>query len=409
LRFILGDAHNIVGFDPRGVNNSGPSISCFPGDEIDEDTFAATYIPVVDAESPQSVAQLWALAGAYGDWCSAAHMNDSARYVSTSAVAQDMLRYVDVSRNYSDGKLWYYGVSYGTALGGTFASLYPDRVGRMILDGVIDLEDWYAGTLKTNILDIDKIVEQFFQYCYNAGPMKCAFYANSTEAIEQRLRNLVETIRREPIGVSDRRKVTRPIIITYEVMRFALLNAQYNPQEQWPGFAKQLLDLENRNGSSMARLAQLFHGPFIGSTVLCLDAGGRYNLSTPELFTDHVETMKSQSYWAGESWLHPVECRQMHATPPPSQQFDFRASKSNGTEFPILFVSNTLDPVTPLVGAQKMQAHFSGSALLVQDGMGHASYSAPSNCTAQHVQDYLGRRPPPPVTTCQPNNLPFDE
>jgi hypothetical protein len=58
------------------------------------------------------------------DWCSAAHKNDSARYVSTSAVAQDMLRYIDASPNYSDGKF------------GTFASLYPDRVGRMVLDGV---------------------------------------------------------------------------------------------------------------------------------------------------------------------------------------------------------------------------------------------------------------------------------
>jgi hypothetical protein len=41
-------------------------------------------------------------------------------------------------------------------------------------------------------------------------------------------------------------------------------------------------------------------------------------------------------------------------------------------------VSNTLDPVTPLAGAAKMQTHFSGSALLVQDDMGHASSGAPS-------------------------------
>ena len=169
------------------------------------------------------------------------------------------------------------------------------------------------------------------------------------------------------------------------------------------------MDLENRNGSSMARLAQLFHGPFIGSTVFCSDAGGRYNLSTPELFTEHVETMKLQSYWAGESWLHPVECRQMHLTPPPSQQFDFHTSKTNGTVFPILFVSNILDPVTPLVGARKMQAHFSGSALLVQDAMGHGSSSAPSNCTARYVQDYLAGRSLPPGTTCQPNMQPFDD
>jgi hypothetical protein len=55
----------------------------------------------------------------------------------------------------------------------------------------------------------------------------------------------------------------------------------------------------------------------------------------------------------------------MHKIAPPSQQFDFRKPKTNGTAFPILFVSNTLDPITPLVGALKMHAHFSGTALLL--------------------------------------------
>jgi hypothetical protein len=92
---------------------------------------------------------------------------------------------------------------------------------------------------------------------------------------------------------------------------------------------------------------------------------GRYNLSTPELFAEHVETMKSQSFWAGESWLHPVECRQMRKIAPPSQQFH---SKTKCTAFPILFVSNTLDPITPLLGARKMHAHFPGTALLCRCG-----------------------------------------
>lgn len=407
LRFFLGDAHNIVSFDPRGTGNSSSEIDCFQGDQDSANRFAATYIPVVDAESPQSEAQVWALAGAYGDWCTFSHQNDTARFVSTSAVVQDMLRYVDVSRNYSDGKLWYWGVSYGTAIGGVFASLYPDRVGRMILDGQLDLADWYAGTLKTNVIDQDKIVEQFFQYCYKAGPEKCVFYADSPEKIEQRARDLVETIRREPISVSDRSVVDRPIIITYEVMRFLFLNAMYDPVSQWSAFAQDLLNLEMRNGSSTAHLAEAFHGPFQGATVLCADAGGRYNLSTPELFSQHVEVMKSRSNWTGEAWLHPVECRNMHLTPPPSQQFNFPTSKTNMTDNPILFVSNKLDPVTPLSGASRMQAHFSGSSLLVVDAMGHSSLSAASNCTVRYVQDYLDGQLPPVGTVCQPNEVPF--
>ena len=408
LRFFLGDSHNIVSFDPRGTGNSSSEIDCFQGNEDSRNRFNALYIPVVDASSPQSEAQVWALAGAYGDWCTASHQNDTVRFVSTSAVAQDMLRYVSVSHDYPDGKLWYWGVSYGTAIGGVFASLYPDRVGRMILDGQIDLVDWYAGTLKSNIIDQDKMVEQFFQYCYKGGPEKCAFYADSPEKIEQRVRDLVETIRREPIGVTNRSVVNRPIIITYEVMRFALLSALYQPVTQWPGLAQNLFELEMGNGASTSYLAEEFHGPFQGATVLCTDAGGRYNLSTPELFSQHVEVMKSQSNWTGEAWLHPVECRNMHITPPPSQQFNFPTSTTNTTDYPILFVSNTLDPITPLSGARKMQTHFSGSSLLVVDAMGHTSMGAASNCTVRYVQDYLGGKLPPVGTVCQPNELPFE-
>ncbi|KAF1935776.1 alpha/beta-hydrolase [Clathrospora elynae] len=398
LRNFLGDKHNIVSFDPRGVTNSGPNIDCFPGDQADEYIFISTYIPV------------YALAGAYGVWCSAAHMNNSAQYVGTSAGAQDMLRYIDVSHNSSNSvrKLWYYGVSCGTALGSTFASLHPDRVGRMTLDGVLDLNDWYSGELKANIIHADEIIENFFLSCYKAGKEKCVFYADSPRKIEQRLNDLFEAIRVEPIAVADRSKVKSPTIITYEVMRFALLNACYAPQFQWPQLAQQLLDLENRNGSSMARLAVLFHGPFEGSTVLCADSNSRYNLFTLESFTQHVDLMKSQSHWVGESWLHPVECRQLQITPPPSQQFSFDTTTAVRTSFPILLVSNNLDPVTPLVRARKMHAHFSGLALLVQDSMGHASDSAPSNCSARYVQEYLDGMPPLPGTTCQPNTLPFE-
>ncbi|KAG9384978.1 TAP domain protein [Pyrenophora tritici-repentis] len=402
LRFFLGDAHNIVSFDPRGTGNSSSEIDCFQGDEDARNEFDAVYIPVVDSESPKSEAEVWALAGAYGDWCTESHQHDIARFVN-------MLRYVDLSQEYSDGKLWYWGVSYGTVIGGVFASLYPDRVGRLILDGQVDLADWYAGTLKSNIVDQDKIVEKFFQYCYKAGPENCSFYADSPERIEQRLSDLIETIRREPIGVTDRSAVNRPIIITYEVLRFALLSAMYRPISQWPGIAQNLLELEMRNGVSTSYLADAFHGPFEGGTVLCADAGGRYNLSTPELFSQHVKLMKSLSNWTGEAWLHPVECRNMHITPPPSQQFNFPTTETNTTDYPILFVSNTLDPITPLSGARRMQAHFSSSSLLVVDAMGHSSLSALSNCTAQYAQDYLGGTLPPVGTICQPNELPFED
>ena len=56
-------------------------------------------------------------------------------HVSTVEVARDL----DVMRQLvGDKKLNYFGASYGTYIGATYAGLFPKKVGRMVLDGAVD-------------------------------------------------------------------------------------------------------------------------------------------------------------------------------------------------------------------------------------------------------------------------------
>jgi hypothetical protein len=68
------------------------------------------------------------------------------------------------------------------------------------------------------------------------------------------------------------------------------------------------------------------------------------------------------------------------------------------TSFPVLFLSNTHDPVTPLIAAVKMASKFKDAGLLEQKAQGHCTLSAVSLCTAKIVRDYVreGMVPPPP-------------
>lgn len=413
VRPLIGDKHNIIGFDPRGVNNSGINLDCFPGDEKNSANFNDAFVSSVNSKSSDNLAKQWAVAGAWGDWCSLTYANNSAKYASTSAVAQDMLHYVDTLQNSSNGKLWYYGTSYGTVLGVTFATLYPDRIGRMILDGVEDSEDYYSGEWKTNVVDIDKTLDDFFNTCYKAGPDKCAFYASSPKEIEDSLIVLMEMLRKQPIAVSDRAFVQYPTIVTYELLESAVLDAMYTPLTQWPAIAKVLHDLSQGNGSSLALRAQQrgYYGiDPVEINILCLDAMGRYNLSTIEKWTQHVKDINSQSRFLGDSWvINPLACRQLHVIPPPSQQFSFNLSTpTQRTSFPILFVGNTRDPVTPLASAKRMHERFPGSALLVQNSSGHMTVNEPSDCTRDIFLDYFNKGNLPKAgTICQPNVQPF--
>lgn len=107
--------------------------------------------------------------------------------MSTATNARDMLSIVDAFAATTDGQrtsipsrlLNYYGVSYGTFLGQTFASMFPDRVGRMVLDGVVGPDGYLAGEI-TNLSDLDGIIAAFFVYCFKAGPSVCPYYTGSS-------------------------------------------------------------------------------------------------------------------------------------------------------------------------------------------------------------------------------------
>jgi hypothetical protein len=79
---------------------------------------------------------------------------------------------------------------------------------------------------------------------------------------------------------------------------------------------------------------------------------------------------------------------------------DHPAHKSTAieTSFPLLVLSNTLDPVTPLGDALDMTRKFANASIVEQDGLGHCSLSCISSCTMAHLRAYLneGIVPPPP-------------
>lgn len=83
-----------------------------------------------------------------------------------------------------------------------------------------------------------------------------------------------------------------------------------------------------------------------------------------------------------------------HQTP----RSPWKSLKKIHTTNPLLFLSNTYDPVTPLRAAVKMALKFAGAGLLEQEALGHCTISAVSRCTAKAIREYLtiGKLPPPP-------------
>jgi len=244
----------------------------------------------------------------------------------------------------------------GSVLGTTFAAMFPDHVGRLIVDGVVDVDDYYAGTWESNLSDTEKVMNSFYQYCFEAGPENCAFYTgNNPTDIRKRLENLLEALRVEPIPVYNNTFTGLPEMITYTDLRRGIFMSLYAPVVFFPLLAKTCVELEARNGNTALKFmrnnvecnCQIDPVPSIrfeaSPGIFCADAKD-HDMSLEE-FKRYVDYLVSQSPTIGDIWAaHRTYCRGWDI----QQKWPLNVTIEGNTSFPLLFIGNTADPVTPL-------------------------------------------------------------
>jgi pimeloyl-ACP methyl ester carboxylesterase len=348
LAEAIGTQYNLVTFDPRGVNRSGIDLDCFQGyDGAKYDFYAEVSGSPVDSSSETALRRTYLLNQGWGERCTAVQDPQQPKgYANTVATANDMLHYIGLRAKSLDqppeqAKLWYYGASYGTILGQTFATLWPERVDRMVLDGVVDADDYFAGGWLTVLADMDASLRQFFADCLTAGSELCPFAGTSStvQELETRYHALVEGLNRDPILV-DQFLTATPVTVNGQNLKRTTLNSLYHPG-LYPAFALNLYELEtHRNGSLLADAVgylllrvppppvlegeRLFFAAESTAQIPCNDQVGRFNLSTFDSFKDLVQTQYNTSFVGGELWASSftTTCVKYGIRPPQSQIFD---------------------------------------------------------------------------------------
>ncbi|MDH2425244.1 alpha/beta hydrolase [Sphaerisporangium sp. TRM90804] len=131
----VASRYDVVGFDPRGVGASEPALSCADPKKH----FAAPRLDQVP-RNEAAQASLMARARRYADACGVRYPS-VLPHMTTENSARDM----DAIRHaLGEQKVSYLGYSYGTYLGAVYATLFPHRVRRLVLDSVVDPHDvWY--------------------------------------------------------------------------------------------------------------------------------------------------------------------------------------------------------------------------------------------------------------------------
>ncbi|KAJ6501787.1 TAP-like protein-domain-containing protein [Mycena vulgaris] len=403
---VFGPQFDIVGFDPRGVSYSTPAISFFKTDverELLIPSAASIVYPSLNASST-ALNQEWAHWQLVGQLAAARNNGDYLRHMTTDNVARDMLR---ITEAFGYEKLQYWGISYGSVLGAMFASLFP-VIGRLIIDGVFDMDAYYSANLTPQMADTDKTLQTFFDGCATAGPTDCAFHAPSASAISRNLDTLTASIRDQPLAVVT---PTSHGIVDFVFLLNAVLNALYVPYDAFASLAQGLTDLAAGNATTLYAQSAVptfecacnasavpFHLNNLEAymAVACGDATPVED-SIPHLQRYYEDGLKMSSFADLLSSTR-VLCSgwKIH------REGRFRGPVgAQNTSFPLLVVGNTFDPVTPLAGAAKTAKSFPGSALLTQDSIGHTTFTTPSLCTFAYFRAYfVNGTLPAPGTVC---------
>jgi pimeloyl-ACP methyl ester carboxylesterase len=189
LSTTVGTNYDLVAYEPRGIGYSQPLANCsttVPVQQPRKRLFNLPYGPRLPSKFYEDE---YAYQQGLGSSCAAAigGVNQIGQHMSTAIVVKDAISVLDAYAlsSYSNGvsnpkDFNFWGFSYGTVIGQTFAMMYPNRVGRFVLDGIVDAEDYYAGQGLKNVHLADRAFSTFFAYCNKAGPNVCTYYTGST-------------------------------------------------------------------------------------------------------------------------------------------------------------------------------------------------------------------------------------
>ncbi|PVG01811.1 alpha/beta-hydrolase [Serendipita vermifera] len=401
---ILGPEFDIVGFDPRGVGRTTPVIDIFPG-PLERDTWLLHTFDAPLANETNTSFGYIASRAELVNLLIEEKVSIAAQHASTPVVATDMLQIV---KAHGMDKLQYWGFSYGTILGSTFASLYPDNVGRIVIDGVMDTEDYYAGTWGSNLKKTDQGLDLVFQQCVEAGD-QCALWEPTAERVKERYLRLERAVDERPVVV---RTKTYMGIYTSRLVKIALFVALYHPYETMKPLFEAFRELEKGNGVPIYELfAEDIPGPLhcdcgsnpltpLGgdetlSAILCSD--GQVPMKADlDMMYDHFEKLASMSRFADLWSIHRYRCIGKKV----ESKWKWHGPVTGNTSFPLLLIDNIYDPVTP--DAQKVSKSFNNSVVLTQNSGGHCSIAGTSFCTASAIRTYFRDGVlPPKGTTCE--------
>lgn len=365
--------YDLVGFDPRGVKRSAP-VTCLTDKErdavaqqnynLDLDADLQAYLEANKATIAKCVEKTGPVLA----------------HIDTISAAKDL----DILRAVvNDPKLNYLGYSYGTFLGSTYASLFPENVGRVVLDGALDPSLSNEELTRGQARAFEKAIRAYVSSCLQQ--QGCPVTGTVDTAVQE-IRDLIQSVAASPRQAKDGRVVTGSTFVSGFILPF------YN-DDNWPLLTKALDDAMKGDASTMQQLADFSadrnpdgtyssNSGFAFTAINCLD----YPMVTDtEGMRAEEQLLKQDSPTLGYFFAYGgTNCKDWPyknvRTPAP---VEYSGSAS------IVVIGTTGDPATPVEWAEALHKQLGNASLVTWKGEGHTAYGRSNSCVEDAVDLYL--------------------
>ncbi|MEY2954809.1 MAG: hypothetical protein RL530_410 [Actinomycetota bacterium] len=376
--------YNLVGFDPRGVQNSVPAVRCYvkdsntPSPEMDTFLYGDSGYPL---GSKKDLAVTRLAIKSFDEAC-LKNTGPLLGHLDTVSTAKDL----DVLRAVmGDTKLNYLGFSYGTFIGVNYAALFPTKVGKMVLDGAVDPTVSDADQSVNQLKGFDQALRNYLADCLAGNG--CPFTGTVADA-QKKISDFLMGLETKPINTSDRgRKLT--VAMATSGIDMALYSKNY-----WQYLTAGFNGAFKGDGTTLQRLADFYNDR---------NADGTYNSNEMEAFmatscmdsrqSADAKAMAAQNkrvlaassvmgrYWqfgglACTYWPYPV-----------AKNLKSYAAKGAPT---IVVVGTTGDPATPYQQAVNLARKVLAKGFLITyKGEGHTAYGQSHECVDSAVDNFF--------------------
>ncbi len=383
LGTALVEHYDLLALDPRGVGASTP-VKCLSDAQLDLYTAQGSILgggSRSDETPEEIIAQAQAEFAAIAAGC-AEKSGDLFRHIDTISAAKDfdMVRAV-LGLDTID----YLGYSYGTFLGATYAELFPNRVGRMILDGAIDPAATVNEIYDMQIRGFEDSINHWIDICQQSSA--CPLTGNHEQAKSQ-LIAFLNSLDDSPLVTADSERV-----LTRNLATTAIIGMLYS-EDTYTMLTQALIPaIESRDGSQLLFIADFLNdrgddGHYAANGIEALMAVNNLDyapVGTIAEWAKNAELIRSELPVFGT--IAGYASAGLEQWPTSHAQRGPIAAQGSA---PIVVIGTTHDPATPYVMAKALAQQLSSGILVTNEGWGHTAYDRDANsCVTSVVEDFF--------------------